>query len=140
MTARTPIDLFHTVNGLRLHTAFWPGEGDPILLLHATGFHARCWDAVVRRLPGRPVFAVDLPCHGGSDAVRPPPGWDATSDLVTELERQLDLRRVTGAGQPAIRGLPRASPARASRGRVTAPERRRARGVRWPGALIRRAS
>ncbi len=74
MTERTPIDLFHTVNGLRLHTAFWPGEGDPVLLLHATGFHARCWDEIVRRLPGRPVYAVDLPCHGLSDAVRPPPG------------------------------------------------------------------
>jgi len=98
MTERTPTDLFHTVNGLRLHTAFWPGEGDPVLLLHATGFHARCWDEIVRRLPGRPVYAVDLPCHGLSDAVRPPPGWDATSDLVTELVRRLDLQRITGAG------------------------------------------
>lgn len=98
MTERTPIDQFHTVNGLRLHLAFWPGEGDPVLLLHATGFHARCWDEIVRRLPGRPVYAVDLPCHGLSEAVRPPPGWDATSDMAAELVRQLDLQRVTAAG------------------------------------------
>ena len=31
----------------------WSGEGDPLLLVHATGFHARCWDAIARRLPGR---------------------------------------------------------------------------------------
>ena len=98
MTECAPSDLYFTVRGLRLHVAFWPGEGDPVLLLHATGFHARCWDEIIRRLPGRPVYAVDLPCHGLSEAVRPPPGWDDTSGMVADLVRQLDLQRVTGAG------------------------------------------
>jgi pimeloyl-ACP methyl ester carboxylesterase len=44
----------------------WQGEGDPILLLHATGFHSRCWNQVVEHLPGQHVFAVDLRFHGGS--------------------------------------------------------------------------
>ncbi|RZU47859.1 pimeloyl-ACP methyl ester carboxylesterase [Fluviicoccus keumensis] len=99
MSERTPpTHLYLNIRGLHLHVAFWPGDGDPLLLLHATGFHARCWDEIVRRLPGRPVFAVDLPCHGGSDAVRPPPGWDETSEMITEVVRQLDLRNITAAG------------------------------------------
>ena len=96
MSERVPSDLYFTVRGLRLHVAFWPGEGDPVLLLHATGFHARCWDEIIRRLPGRPVYAVDLPCHGLSEAVRPPPGWDGTSEMVADLVRLLDLAHRRG--------------------------------------------
>ena len=56
-----------THDGVDLHWFEW-GErkGQTVLLVHATGFHARCWDAVVRRLPGRHVFALDMPSHGAS--------------------------------------------------------------------------
>ena len=44
-----------------------PGVEPSLLLLHATGFHARCWDQVVAALPGdRHIVAVDLPGHGRS--------------------------------------------------------------------------
>lgn len=43
------------------------GQGPSILLLHATGFHARCWDRVVAALPeGTHVVAPDLRGHGRS--------------------------------------------------------------------------
>ena len=45
----------------------WPGRGDPVLLLHATGFHSRCWDHIARQLPDVHIYAVDLRYHGGSD-------------------------------------------------------------------------
>lgn len=98
MIERVPSDLYFTIRGLRLHTMFWPGEGDPLVLLHATGFHAHCWDEIIQYLPDRPVYAVDIPCHGGSEAVYPPPDWDEASEMVTELVRQLDLRQVIAVG------------------------------------------
>ena len=48
----------------------WVGTGDPILLLHATGFHSRCWNQVVKHLPGRHIYAADLRFHGASGAHR----------------------------------------------------------------------
>lgn len=43
------------------------GEGPTVLLLHATGFHARCWDQVVAALPENlHVVAPDLRGHGRS--------------------------------------------------------------------------
>lgn len=98
MTARIPHDLFVELQGLRLHVAYWPGTGTPLLLLHATGFHARCWDAIIRQLPDCPVYAVDLPCHGGSSAVYPPPDWDRTADILADLLLQLDVHNVVAAG------------------------------------------
>ena len=50
-----------------LQVTEWPGEGDPVLLLHATGFHSRCWGGIARELPGVHIYAVDARFHGGSD-------------------------------------------------------------------------
>ena len=51
------------VNGIELTIFEWHAasarRGDPILLAHATGFHARCWDRVVAHLGTRYVVAVD---------------------------------------------------------------------------------
>lgn len=76
----------------------WSGAGDPILLVHATGFHARCWDAIARRLPGRRILALDQASHGAS-AAKPPP-YEASlfgADLVGVV-RALSLRKVVGVG------------------------------------------
>jgi len=35
-----------TSNGVDIALFEWPGEGTPVFLAHATGFHARCWDQV----------------------------------------------------------------------------------------------
>lgn len=98
-TTRTPESRFYTIQGLRLHVAHWPGEGDPFLLLHATGFHSRCWDRIVQQLPAsRPVYAVDLPCHGLSEALPPPVSWEQVGALLAELLQELDLQRVLVSG------------------------------------------
>jgi pimeloyl-ACP methyl ester carboxylesterase len=59
-----------------------PGQR-PILMTHATGFHALVWGPLARHLPGFEVFAPDLRGHGDSPA---PTGrgmvWDGFADDV----------------------------------------------------------
>src|SRR5205823_3346713 len=87
-----------TVNGLELALWDWPGDGPPLLFAHATGFHGRCWDQVIRSLPGRRAIAVDLRGHGRSAKPAPPYRWrDFGHDLV-EVARQLDLTGAVGVG------------------------------------------
>ncbi len=42
------------------------GNGPPLLLCHATGFHGRVWLPVARHLQGHHVWAVDFRGHGDS--------------------------------------------------------------------------
>ncbi len=86
------------VNGLALVAYEWPGAGDPILLVHATGFHARCWQAVVEALPGKHVYAIDMPSHGGSARKPPPYSWLHFGDDVRGAIDALGLQRVLGVG------------------------------------------
>lgn len=72
-----------------------PANGPSILLLHATGFHARCWDKVVEAFPeGTHVVAVDQLGHGRS--ARPEiSDWamiaGATAELVESLGTPFDI-------------------------------------------------
>ena len=86
------------VNGLGLVAWEWPGEGDPILLVHATGFHARCWQAVVEALPGRRIVAPDMPSHGQSGRKTPPYDWIHFGEDLLGVVEALGLRRVLGVG------------------------------------------
>ena len=57
------------------------GDADPaqptVVLAHATGFHARCWDRVIAHLdPSRHVIAIDQRGHGRSAKV-PPFNWES---------------------------------------------------------------
>lgn len=60
-------------NGIELAFFEWGtslrGREPSLLLVHATGFHARCWDPVVRRLGPRHVLALDQRGHGRSERV-----------------------------------------------------------------------
>lgn len=75
----------------------WPGTGDPILLLHATGFHSRCWNQVVRHLPQRHIYAADLRFHGGS-GTNGKVDWRVMTDDIRQLIRRMDLNRLVGVG------------------------------------------
>ncbi|GAB4217367.1 MAG: alpha/beta hydrolase [Roseiflexaceae bacterium] len=89
---------FHTVNGVRLALYEWAGTGQPVLFAHANGFHARCWDQVIARLPGRQCYAPDLRGHGRSDKPAPPYDWRMFGQDMAELARTLGLRDAVGVG------------------------------------------
>jgi pimeloyl-ACP methyl ester carboxylesterase len=85
------------IGDVELFVLEWAGTGDPILLLHATGFHSRCWNQVVKLLPGRHIYAVDLRFHGASDAAGKP-DWRVMADDILRLIDRLDLTRLVGVG------------------------------------------
>ena len=76
----------------------WPGSGPPLLFLHATGFHGRSWDEVVRHFPGRRCLAPDLRGHGRSTKPEPPYHWQSFGRDVALLAEALDLRGAIGIG------------------------------------------
>lgn len=76
-----------TVNGLALACYAWSGEGKPVFFAHATGFHARCWDQVIERLPGVACYAIDMRGHGQSEKPAPPYHWpDFASDVAAAVQ------------------------------------------------------
>ena len=86
------------VRGVDLAVWDWPGSGPPFLFAHATGFHARCWDEVIRALTGRRAVAVDLRGHGRSTKTEPPYCWREFGNDIAGLARLLDLRDAVGVG------------------------------------------
>jgi len=55
------------VNGVRLHTLDWGGVGDPIVVLHATGFLGRIYAPIASALTGiGHVYSYDQRGHGDS--------------------------------------------------------------------------
>jgi pimeloyl-ACP methyl ester carboxylesterase len=83
--------------GISLQVTEWPGGSDPVLLLHATGFHSRCWDEIARRLEDAHLYAVDLRFHGGSDR-NGEVSWQLLAADIEQLLQKLDLRQVVGVG------------------------------------------
>ncbi|MEX2373798.1 MAG: alpha/beta hydrolase [Dehalococcoidia bacterium] len=102
--AAQPTEHRFDVDGLGIAYFEWAAEGNPdaagrpVLLAHATGFHARTWDAVSRLLPGHRVVAIDMRGHGRSDNPEPPIAWDPFGEDVAALARHIDLRDAIGVG------------------------------------------
>ena len=94
-----PIERRFQTSGPQLTYFEWGRKGEPqVLLLHATGFHGRCWDEVVRVLgPGYNVYAVDMRGHGRSDKV-PPYVWATFAQDICELVEHLALEDAIGVG------------------------------------------
>lgn len=96
-TTRTPSLNTVAVNGIDLAFFEWPaasGSTAPTLIFaHATGFHARVWDAVIEHFPDYRVLALDLRGHGRS-------GGGPVSDwrlVVSDVAGLLDQRGITNA-------------------------------------------
>ncbi|MEQ1868016.1 MAG: alpha/beta hydrolase [Alphaproteobacteria bacterium] len=91
---------FFEASTARIATAEWGRRGDPVVfLIHATGFHSRCWDEVARALPsGLNVIAVDLRGHGRSEKTGPIDDWSVPSRDIAELVEHLNLDGAIGAG------------------------------------------
>ena len=87
------------VRGIDMAYAEWGGEhADTVLLAHATGFHGRCWDGVVRELgDGVRVLAPDLRGHGRTTK-RGPYDWREFGADVTAFVEALELNGLVAAG------------------------------------------
>ncbi len=86
--------------GVTLAVHDWGGTGDPVLLVHPTGFHGMVWAPIAERLvaAGRSVWSFDCRGHGDSD---PAPdrryAWDGFADDADAVIDHLDLR-----GEPSL--------------------------------------
>jgi lipase len=80
--------------------AVWerPGSGTPILFTHATGFHARVWDSIIKELPDRHCFAIDLRGHGRSDKDFESYSWRRFGEDTALIAKELGLRGAIGVG------------------------------------------
>lgn len=99
--AREPVARTLTIKNERV--AYWewqaaPGNGEPPLFFaHATGFHARVFDAVIEHFPDRRVISVDLHGHGRSEG-GPITRWLDVTDKIAALLKQLRIRSAVGIG------------------------------------------
>ena len=76
----------------------WPGADPPLLFAHATGFHGRMWDHIVRRFPGRRALALDFRGHGRSGKPVPPIPWPYFAQDVLAVARHFGVRDALGVG------------------------------------------
>jgi pimeloyl-ACP methyl ester carboxylesterase len=94
-----PEPRFARLSEVRLRYWDWGGDGQPLLLVHATGFHGRVWDPLARRLsPRRRVIAVDQRGHGDSDKPESDYDWHNFAADVAELADVLDIRGAAAMG------------------------------------------
>lgn len=95
-----PTERTFEASGARIAYAEWGRRGEPVVfLIHATGFHGRCWDEVVRALPaGLNVIAVDLRGHGRSEKTGLISNWAEPARDIAELVEHLNLSGAIGAG------------------------------------------
>ena len=82
--------------GVEIATWHYGGEGPPLLLAHATGFHGRCWIPFAAALADRfDVWALDHRGHGASG--KSPDGrYDDWSLMVDDLLAVLDAVDLEG--------------------------------------------
>ncbi|QFT76721.1 alpha/beta fold hydrolase [Erythrobacter sp. THAF29] len=97
----TPFLRARSVNGIELAYFEWAGapgnEEPPLIFAHATGFHARVWEAVIEHFPNRRVISIDLRGHGRSGG-GPIEHWGVLVSDVCGLLRQLGISDAVGVG------------------------------------------
>ena len=91
------------VNGVRLHTLDWGGSGDPIVILHATGFLGRIYAPIASALTriGH-VYSYDQRGHGDSGPA--PDGeydWQLTMEDLAGFITAMGFRGVRAFGHSA---------------------------------------
>jgi pimeloyl-ACP methyl ester carboxylesterase len=100
--ARTPACHTIRVNDIDLAYFDWPatgadGDAPTLIFAHATGFHARVWDAVVEHFPNNRVLALDLRGHGRSGG-GPIADWRMVVSDVAGLIDALGIMQAIGIG------------------------------------------
>ena len=96
--AENPALRIVNVDGLDLAVWEWPGAGPPLIFTHATGFHGRLWDYIIRRLPGRRCLAVETRGHGRSARPDPPYRWRYLGKDLAGILRSFGVRGAFGIG------------------------------------------
>lgn len=76
----------------------WPGDEPAFLFAHATSFHGRCWDAIIRRFRGRRCLAFDARGHGRSSKPPAPYHWGVFRADVVALIDHFRIRGAVGIG------------------------------------------
>ena len=94
-----PTQIQVEINGTDLCYFEWGEANQPtLLLLHATGFHARIWDEIARKFAHDfRVIAPDFRGHGRSGN-EPPFDWSQFANDIHALVVHLDLSDITVAG------------------------------------------
>ena len=75
------------------------GDGPPLLLVHATGFHGRVWEPLAARLDGFRKWSIDMRAHGDSTApVDRALEWNGFADDVLAVVDALGLEQPFAVG------------------------------------------
>lgn len=89
-------------DGVRIRVHDHGGDGPPLLLVHATGFHGRVWDPVVPTFRERHrVVALDQRGHGDSDKPEAGYEWPNFARDVLAVVDHLGLERPRALGHSA---------------------------------------
>lgn len=97
MPDRAPLSLTVTLpDGRALGVRAWPGEGEPLVLLHGLLDSAAGWDELARTT-ARPCYAIDLPGFGRSSAPSRP-RFSAYAEDVAFTMRSLGVGPCTLIG------------------------------------------
>jgi pimeloyl-ACP methyl ester carboxylesterase len=98
-----PKSSFLEINGVRIHSLDWGGSGDPIVVLHATGFLGRIYSPIARALTAiGHVYSYDQRGHG--DSGLSPDGeynWYRTMEDLAAYITAMGFRSVRGFGHSA---------------------------------------
>jgi len=95
---RVPVESRVLVNGVEIALWEWPGQGPAVFFCHATGFHARIWDQVIKHLPERRCYAFDARGHGRSSKPAPPYAWRNFGADTAAVAKSLGLSGAVGVG------------------------------------------
>lgn len=88
-----------STDGVELKVHDLGGEGPPLLLAHATGFHGRVWEPLASSLTGYHRWSIDLRAHGDSDAPEDRPlEWYGFADDILSVVDALGLETPYGVG------------------------------------------
>lgn len=88
-----------STDGVELEVHDLGGEGPPLLLAHATGFHGRVWEPLATHLTDFHRWSIDMRAHGDSDAPADRPlEWYGFADDVLSVIDALGLEKPFGVG------------------------------------------
>ncbi|HSF12338.1 MAG TPA: alpha/beta hydrolase [Erythrobacter sp.] len=94
-----PVTRFYPANGIDVAVHEWAsdGGGSPLVFAHATGFHGRVFDTIIRAFPDHPTYAIDLRGHGQSRA-GPITDWRLVASDVAQFLAQAHINDAVGIG------------------------------------------